>query len=170
MAWSCRSGPRCRVPFVSPGTHDAHYGNRATSGGTSQAVIGVPVPHAHDHSHDAHHDFNWAFAIRTLLNIALTSALLLAWTPNAGIAKDDGKCEGLVQVGYGDQSIIIDNLGNFVCKFQTHSRAGRQILTECPDGSLCSVSLPLKNDPGAIIDHDSFWTIVDVRNVERIRP
>ena len=100
----------------------------------------------------------------------VSAAFLLFWLASAAIAKDDEKCEGLVQVGYADRSIIIDRLGDSVCEFQTYSRTGRQILAECPDASMCSVSVPLKGDFGALIDNGSVKTIVEVRAVDRIQP
>jgi hypothetical protein len=79
------------------------------------------------------------------------------------------KCEGLVQVGYGDWSIIIDYRGSFVCEFETYSKIGEQILAKCSDSSTCSIYLPLRGgDPGAILEHRSMKTIVEVRSIQRI--
>jgi hypothetical protein len=96
--------------------------------------------------------------------IAIVAVTLLL-TANV-LAQD--RCEGLVQVGYRDWSIIIDKRGSFVCEFETYSKIGDQILADCPDSSMCSISLPLRGDPGAIIEHGSMKTIVEVRSIQRI--
>jgi hypothetical protein len=99
-------------------------------------------------------------------HVIATVAVTLLLTANV-LAQD--RCEGLVQVDYGDWSIIIDKRGSFVCEFETYSKIGDQILAVCPDSSMCSVFLPLRGDPGAIIEHGSMKTIVELRTIQTHR-
>ena len=80
------------------------------------------------------------------------------------------RCEGLVQVGAGDWSVIIDPAPEVhpVCEFATHSEIGSRILAECPDESMCRVSIPLRGEAGAGMEHDSMKRILEVLSVERI--
>src|SRR6266540_4136815 len=95
-----------------------------------------------------------------LLRLTATVVCISVAIPSVLKAAYD-RCEGLVQVGQGDWSIIICRHGGSVCRFWTDSKAGHQILDKCPDGSVCSISLPSKGEPGAPIEHGTTKTIVE---------
>jgi hypothetical protein len=79
---------------------------------------------------------------------------------------EPNRCEGLVQVGEGDWSIIIGRYDSPVCRFWTYSTLGYRIFAECPDSSMCSIALLSNREPGA--EHRSTKTIVDVSSIQRI--
>ena len=74
----------------------------------------------------------------------LAAALITALAPAPALA-GEYSCSGKVTVG-AEQSTIIDEINGsseHICLFTTNSKAGRQILKRCPDGSQCVVELPL---------------------------
>ena len=74
---------------------------------------------------------------------ALAAAIPLVMMTSAAIA-GSYSCMGKVTVG-AEQSRIdqINSSPEHTCLFATNSKAGRKILKQCPDGSECSVELPL---------------------------
>lgn len=105
--------------------------------------------------------------VHSLLRLIATAVCILVAVPSVLKAKHD-RCEGLVQVGQGDWSIIICSHGGSVCWFWTDSKAGHRILAECPDGSVCSISVQSKGEPRAPTEHGRTKTIVEVWDIRRI--
>ncbi len=99
----------------------------------------------------------------------LTGIVFCIWVAVPSVLKaEQDRCEGLIQVGPSDWSIIICSHGDSVCGFRTHSKLGLQILDKCPDGSVCSISLLSEGERGAPIERGTTKTIVEAWGIQRI--
>jgi len=118
------------------------------------------------------------------LAIAAMSIAMLA-PAKAG----DNSCLGVVTVGKEWSMIEVADIEiafegkryvqpGYKCRFLTASKIGRQILSKCPNGSSCSVSMPLPRggmpDLGPPIPRDEIpdhaplvFTIKQILSVER---
>jgi hypothetical protein len=86
--------------------------------------------------------------LHSLLRLTAAVVCILVTVPSM-LKADYDKCEGLVQVGEGDWSIVIGNDEGSVCRVWTYSKTGSQIFAKCPDGSMCKIFLPSKGEPRA---------------------
>jgi len=105
--------------------------------------------------------------VSPLLSATITAVCISVAIPSVSKAGYD-RCEGLVQVGPDVWSIVISNRDNSVCWFESYSKAGHEILAECPNGSVCSISLPLKGEPGAPIEHGTIKRIVEMLAIQHL--
>ena len=100
--------------------------------------------------------------------LRLTVVVCISVAAPSMLKADYDRCEGLVQVGEGDWSIIIGNDESSVCRVWTYSKTGGRIFAKCPDGSMCRIFLPSKSEPGARTEQGATRTIVDTRDIQRI--
>ncbi len=105
--------------------------------------------------------------VHSFLRITAAAVCIPVAAPSILKAEYD-RCEGLIQVGEGDWSIIIGSDGDPVCRFWTYSETGGRIFAECPDGSMCRIFLPSKGEPGAPIKWGAKTTILEIRDIQRI--
>ncbi|HVG51655.1 MAG TPA: hypothetical protein VM867_08485 [Xanthobacteraceae bacterium] len=84
--------------------------------------------------------------MRTILLV--TAAVLTSTAAHAG----SNACEGIVTIG-PEWTIVesehkpADGYYATGCKFRTQTKLGKRVLKECPQGSLCTLDLPL-DGPG----------------------
>jgi hypothetical protein len=91
--------------------------------------------------------------LKILISLNLTVMLAFARPAMAG----SNECEGLVKVGK-EWTTVKSDLGDFApdgCRFRTASKLGRHILAECPDGSNCTINVPLDLIPKNPNEHQS---------------